>query len=43
ERCDGDRLFERSVVQAIEASSPLPKPELESIFQEELRFNFKPE
>ncbi|MFW6375496.1 MAG: cell envelope integrity protein TolA, partial [Guyparkeria sp.] len=43
ERCDGDRLFERSVVQAIKAASPLPKPERDSIFQEELRFNFKPE
>ncbi|MFW5955029.1 MAG: cell envelope integrity protein TolA, partial [Guyparkeria sp.] len=42
-RCDGDRLFERSVEQAIREASPLPEPEMQEIFQEELRFNFRPQ
>ncbi|MGM0517765.1 MAG: cell envelope integrity protein TolA, partial [Pseudomonadota bacterium] len=42
-RCDGDRLFERSVEQAIRDASPLPKPDMPEIFQKEIQFRFQPE
>lgn len=43
ERCDGTKTFRESVRSAIQSSSPLPRPAISSIWQEEIRFNFKPQ
>ncbi len=43
ERCDGTGRFRDSVRSAIESSSPLPRPAISSIWQEQIRFNFKPQ
>ncbi len=43
EECDGDTAFRESVRSAIESSSPLPKPAISSIWQEEIRFSFRPQ
>lgn len=43
DRCDGTSAFRDSVWSAIDSSSPLPRPAISSIWQEEIRFNFKPE
>lgn len=41
--CSGDELFKRSVISAVEKSSPLPAPPDPSLFDRELEFDFKPE
>ncbi|MGC8731997.1 MAG: cell envelope integrity protein TolA, partial [Halothiobacillaceae bacterium] len=43
EQCTGDELFKRSVINAVEKSSPLPAPPDPSLFERELVFTFKPE
>ena len=43
DRCDGTPAFRDSVWSAIDSSSPLPRPAISSIWQEQIRFNFKPE
>jgi len=43
EKCTGDELFKRSVISAVEKSSPLPAPPDPSLFDRQLVFNFKPE
>ena len=41
--CNGDAGVERSIVNAVLKSSPLPKPQDPSLFERVLIFNFKPE
>ncbi|MFZ5513158.1 MAG: cell envelope integrity protein TolA, partial [Pseudomonadota bacterium] len=43
DRCTGDELFKRSVINAVEKASPLPAPPDPSLFERELVFTFKPE
>ena len=43
DRCDGTPAFRDSVWSAIDSSSPLPRPAISSLWQEQIRFEFKPE
>lgn len=43
EQCTGDELFKRSVINAVEKSSPLPPPPDPAVFDRELDFTFTPE
>ncbi|MEW5838616.1 MAG: cell envelope integrity protein TolA, partial [Pseudomonadota bacterium] len=42
EKCTGDELFKRSVIAAVEKSSPLPLPSDPALFDRDLVFTFKP-
>lgn len=42
-RCNGDASVQRSIIAAVEKSSPLPQPPDPSLFDRNLRFTFKPE
>ncbi|MGI9344473.1 MAG: cell envelope integrity protein TolA, partial [Gammaproteobacteria bacterium] len=42
-KCNGDQAVERSIVAAVEKSSPLPTPADPRLFERNLRFTFKPE
>lgn len=41
--CSGDGLFQRSVVDAVYAASPLPLPQDPRLFDRNLTFNFRPQ
>lgn len=42
-RCNGDASVVRSIIAAVEKSSPLPPPSDPNLFDRNLRFTFKPE
>lgn len=42
-RCGGDDFFQRSVIKAVEAASPLPSPPNPDVFEREIEFLFRPQ
>jgi len=43
ERCNGNEVVRRSIIQAVERASPLPPPPVPQLFTRDLRVTFRPD